>query len=276
MSKKLTLPTAAQRSQVARSMGADLSLFPVLSRLFHQIPALGCRPFATARALSTLSLKPTSFVIDVACGKGAVSLRLAQRTGCQVFGFDACAAFINQARERALALALNGQCHFEVQMYQQLKLRPKYDVAVMIGLLPAQLAAPLIRQLVPPGGFYVVDDCIRIHAETRHIRNKKHQRTHAALWEQVKGAATRDTIESALQAQGDSIVRYCPESTRDASRRLKALEIQLASNIRAIVRSDPKYKSTLKNYMEYQKQARLLLSGPLRSTFWIVKRGGLS
>lgn len=254
-------------------MGARPSLYSVLPRLFQGIAALGCRPHSTAHEVSKLPLGPSCSIIDLACGKGAVSLILAQSIGCQVLGIDACEEFINEAREQALAMHLSRNCQFAIKAYQDIKPVPRYDVAMMIGLLPAPLAAPLIRQFVPLGGHYVVDDCIRLDAGSPPAASQSTRKVNSTLIAQIEAAPTRAMIEDSIKSLGDSIVSYCPESTRDASRRLMALEVQLAANIKAIVQSHPKHKATLKHYMEYQTQARLLLSGPLRSAFWIVRRG---
>ncbi len=45
-----------------------------------------------------------SRILDLGCGKGAVAIAMARALGCRVTGIDACAPFIEKARERASAL----------------------------------------------------------------------------------------------------------------------------------------------------------------------------
>lgn len=61
-----------------------------------------------------MSLSPESRVLDVACGSGHTTLRIASRTGCAVFGVDIHESAIAEARVTAQTLGLAGRATFEV------------------------------------------------------------------------------------------------------------------------------------------------------------------
>jgi SAM-dependent methyltransferase len=66
------------------------------------------------RFLSWLSLTPESRVLDVCCGAGGPTLRLAKRYGCNVAGIDSEAKAIVAAKIMAKSLGLSGRTRFEV------------------------------------------------------------------------------------------------------------------------------------------------------------------
>src|SRR5262245_37820460 len=54
-----------------------------------------------------------SRVLDVACGSGRPTLRIAERTGCSVHGIDMLAAAITEARSAAEQLGLETRATFD-------------------------------------------------------------------------------------------------------------------------------------------------------------------
>lgn len=66
------------------------------------------------RFIGWLGLAPGRRVLDVACGSGGPTLRLAQRTGARVLGVDVNPAAVREGREQAGARGLAGIASFEV------------------------------------------------------------------------------------------------------------------------------------------------------------------
>jgi ubiquinone/menaquinone biosynthesis C-methylase UbiE len=69
---------------------------------------------ATDRLLSKLNLRPESHVLDLACGVGTTSLRIAHKFGCRVTGIDIAPALIQQARDTAERDRRGTRVSFEV------------------------------------------------------------------------------------------------------------------------------------------------------------------
>src|SRR5262249_22627788 len=102
-------------------------------------------------------------VIDVGCGKGAVAVALARRTGCRVLGVDACEPFISAARALAQRRGVDRRCEFRVgDLHRLPRPRRRFDAALMIGVRPLEEAATILRPLIRPGGVYVIDDVVRV------------------------------------------------------------------------------------------------------------------
>ena len=63
--------------------------------------------------ISWLSLTPESRLLDVACGSGGPTLRIARETGCAVVGVDLHEQGVAAARAQALAEELDGRASFQ-------------------------------------------------------------------------------------------------------------------------------------------------------------------
>jgi SAM-dependent methyltransferase len=63
--------------------------------------------------ISWMGLNEQSRVLDIACGSGRTTLRIAQRTGCSVYGVDMHEAAITEARSAAEQEGLTSRATFE-------------------------------------------------------------------------------------------------------------------------------------------------------------------
>lgn len=63
--------------------------------------------------LSWLALAPDGTLLDVACGSGGPTLRIARRTGCSVHGVDIHQQGVEEARSRAAAEGLEERARFD-------------------------------------------------------------------------------------------------------------------------------------------------------------------
>jgi SAM-dependent methyltransferase len=98
-----------------------------------------------------LRVPPGTRVLDVGCGVGRWSRRLASR-GAQVTGIDLSPTMIAEARRRARGQRTRGQCRFLVQDLQALAAGEKFDVVLSVTVLqhildPAALRAALQRMV---------------------------------------------------------------------------------------------------------------------------------
>ncbi|HLY51704.1 MAG TPA: methyltransferase domain-containing protein [Steroidobacteraceae bacterium] len=105
-----------------------------------------CQRLALARSLR---VPPGTRVLDVGCGVGRWSCRLAAR-GARVTGVDVSATMIEQARRRAAARGVAARCRFLAQDLASLELVGRFDLILGVTVLqhilePAALRASLER-----------------------------------------------------------------------------------------------------------------------------------
>ncbi len=264
-------PNRALLREVSRSLGANSSLIPVLGELFASLTALGSSPRRLASLLPVSSLvarfsepglssQYRPHVLDLACGKGAVSVELARRHGCRVTCVDGCPAFIVAARALAARHNVAHLCSWHIADIRRWSPMPsrKFDTALMIGLDSLADAVPRLRAFVRPGGFYLIDDAIR---DPRH-------RDSDAFSDVPDSAACTALIESL----GDRVLRRVMLPRAVIKSQHHAISIKLASTTRTLAKRHPKLRKPLAEFLANQRDASKVLLGPLRPTLWLIER----
>lgn len=256
---------AQLRRQIAASVDAPPSLYPLLPELLLGLESLGSRPRLIVSLLRRINLPARPRVLDLACGKGSVSLALARAFNARVLGLDACPAFIDHAATRAASLNLADRTLFEVaDVHAFLAERPqnadRFDLALMLNLLPALNAAPLLRCWTKPGGLYLIDDAVRA--------------SRAQSDPAFADVPTAADVAAALTKSGDTILATRTITPAEHIRLESRLRATISRNITRLIPRHPHLADTLRDYRRRQRDAAALLAGPLRGTIWLVRRTG--
>jgi len=118
---------------VADSLEADKKLLPYMSYLLQDLWALGSSVDQILDLLSTLSLSQDSAkVLDLGCGKGALSVQIASRFGFDTVGVDAMPEFLKDASKKA--------SEYQVELYLKVVFKGKGGVST--GRLLAAVNRP--------------------------------------------------------------------------------------------------------------------------------------
>jgi len=102
-------------------------------------------------------------VLDLGCGKGAVSVRLAHELGCRCLGVDALAEFIDAARQKASAFRVGRRCRFETgDIRDRIHGLGRFDVIVLGAIGPVfgdyRATLDILAPHLGPDGLIVADD----------------------------------------------------------------------------------------------------------------------
>lgn len=152
------------QDDIAASFGVSPELLPYLPELLADIWVLGSWPDRIVDLLRPLDLEPeTTRVLEVGCGKGAVSVPIAQRLDFSVHGVDLFAPFLDVAKAKAREAGVAGRCRFEAADIREAAGGPaEYDVAILaaVGAVMGSYEATVgwLRRAVRPGGYMVIDD----------------------------------------------------------------------------------------------------------------------
>ena len=174
-------------------------------------------------------LGPGSVVLDVGCGRGALLLEIATRTGCRGLGIDTSAA--------AVAIARSDERHDPARVrfvhgaFERGLIDGAYDLLVCLGSTHAfgglSAACEAAAAIVRPGGHILVGEGFWS------------QDPEPAYLEAIGGTAsdlsTDDGTAAVLEAAGFEVVRRRPTSSTEWA----AYEDTYAANVRRFVEANP-------------------------------------
>lgn len=156
--------------KLARSLTADTTgLIPYLPYLLQDLWELGSAPGEIAGLISEhIPVSGSTRILDLACGKGAVSVHLAVTFGCHIKGVDLTPEFIAYARMKAEEFSVDSLCDFRIgDISQSIIIERDYDV-VILGAVGDVLGDSLetilkLKEAVKPGGYIVIDGAYKDH-----------------------------------------------------------------------------------------------------------------
>ena len=117
--------------KLAKSLTAEsVELIPYLPYLLQDLWELGSSPKDMVHLISkNIIISEKTKVLDLACGKGAVSIKLAKELGCQVKGIDIMKDFIENAKKKAREFKVETLCEFIVgDINQYVEVEKGYDI----------------------------------------------------------------------------------------------------------------------------------------------------
>jgi len=241
--------------EVAASVGASARLLPHLPELLSDLSALGSSPRLVVAMVKRAGVARGARVLDLACGKGAVGIALAHGLGARVVGVDGFGAFLNEARGAARHADVAALCEWVEGDVRRWKGDERgVDVAMMLGLFGLEESLPLLRRHTCAGGVYVLDD--------------------ATCEDGVDAGLSRSDARELIEANGDRIVEVVRQTPSAARRQNAALYARLRQRARRLAHERPALAKELARFLDGQRRANVMLSGELRSTVWVVRKGG--
>lgn len=158
--------------KLAKSLTAEsIELIPHLPYLLQDLWELGSSPKDMLEMITKhIHVSEETRVLDLACGKGAVSVNLAKKLGCMVKGIDILPEFIDYAINIAQEFGVEDLCDFVVgDINESVKVEKEYDV-VILGAIGDVLGDPeetltLLKNTVKKDGYILLDD-VYAHEET--------------------------------------------------------------------------------------------------------------
>ena len=167
--------------KLAESLTAEsIELIPYLPYLLQDLWELGSSPKdIITMASKHIQVSEKTKVLDLACGKGAVSIHLAKSLGCKVKGIDMILEFISFAQEKAHEYGVENLCEFNVgDINESVKSENDYDI-VILGAVGNVLGNPeetikKLKNTVKSGGYVFIDDAYgKDDSDTKYLTREK-------------------------------------------------------------------------------------------------------
>lgn len=153
-----------EESVVTVMDGGSVEIFPFLPYILQDFWEIGADPYSIIAAIEKHTSNFSMLkVLDLGCGKGAVSVRTAEKFKCGCYGIDAVKEFIEEAQNKAKEHNVEECCTFEVaDIRERIKELPEYDVIILGAIGPVfgsynQTMTTLLPHL-KPNGIIIVDD----------------------------------------------------------------------------------------------------------------------
>jgi len=151
--------------KLACSLTAETTeLIPFLPYLLQDLWELGSNPREMIRLIKKhMPVSASAKILDIACGKGAVSIHIARELAVHVYGFDLLPEFIEYADKKAQELNVGALCHFTAANANDVvNTEADYD-CVIFGAAGNILGDPAetlskLRRTVKQGGFILIDE----------------------------------------------------------------------------------------------------------------------
>ena len=256
------MATDDETRQIAAALDATPELVPYLPDLLADLWDLGSSPSLIADWLHGLDLPSHARVLDLGCGKGAVSLTLARDLGFVVHGVELFEPFIRDARARTKEWGLGGRCLFQKADLREVVLSATdYDVVVYasvgaLGRLDDCVGA--LRRCVRHGGHMVIDDgFLAPDAEP------------ASGFENL---APHEESRRRLTSHGDEIVREHVLGVEE----MRAIDRRYIESIEhradALAAAHPQYADLILGYVDRQERAAAAWERNAVSATWLLAR----
>jgi len=116
----------------AMDAGQDTEIIPFLPYILQDFWELGTPPDVVINLVQRNCTDYTSLeVLDLGCGKGAVSVKLAAALGCNCYGIDGIPEFVEASKSKAREYGVEKLCRFEAgDIRTRLDELGKFDVII--------------------------------------------------------------------------------------------------------------------------------------------------
>ncbi len=153
-----------EESVVTAMDGSEPSLFPYLPYILQDIWEIGADPDVIIKLIKNQFNSYNHLkILDLGCGKGAVSVKAVKALGCRCLGIDAVPEFIAYAREKAAAFGADHLCVFETgDIREKVKDLSGYDIIILGAVGPVfgdyYETLMTLSKCTAENGIFIIDD----------------------------------------------------------------------------------------------------------------------
>ncbi len=153
-----------EESVVTAMDGSDVRLFPFLPYILQDVWEIGADPDVMVRLIAGRFPGRSGLrVLDLGCGKGAVSVRAAEKLDCSCLGIDALPEFIAEAARQAEERGVARLCRFETG---DIRIRARelsgFDAVILGAIGPVfgdyETTLKTLSHCVGQDGAFIIDD----------------------------------------------------------------------------------------------------------------------
>ena len=127
------MKTLEESIATAMDFGNNTAIVPFLPYIMQDFWDLGTPPEIVISLVQKHCRNFSALrVLDLGCGKGATSVKLAANLNCNCLGIDGIPEFIETSKKKAQEYDVESLCRFEVgDIREKIKVLDKFDVIVL-------------------------------------------------------------------------------------------------------------------------------------------------
>ena len=246
---------------IAESLDArEIEILPYLPYILQDLWELGSEPNIISGLIKDYVPDSKLKILDLGCGKGAVSIKLALGFDCFVKGIDAVPEFIDDAKRYAIQNGVNDKCEFENgDIRLKISENRDYDIIVLGAIGPVfgniyQTLNTLKSSLVM-GGYIVLDD--------GYIKDDSDFSSNVYIKESEFYNSVRKSGFSILEE-----VIFLKNFIEDTN---KSYFLSIEKRINELIKKHPEKKHLFSGYLKTQENENYLLANKLITGTWLLK-----
>lgn len=254
--------------KLARSLTYETAeILPFLPYLLQDIWALGSEPDEMAKLINKyVSISEKTRVLDLACGKGAVSVKVAHYLRIKVKGIDLIPEFIEYAMQKAKEFNVDDLCEFLVDdINDAVNTEKDYDCVIYGAVGSNVLGGPAgaldkLKATVKPGGIILFHEAfIADESKRKEIKYFGDIYFTEQQWVAFFKAAGLELAETAV---GDN-----PENP-DSDSGMGAI----AARANKLIEKHPNKKAIFEGYIRSKQNEYNDIDDSLVSVTWVLRK----
>jgi len=251
-----------EESVVTAMDGTDIELFPFIPYILQDSWEIGADPEVIFRLIRKHKKNFSALrLLDLGCGKGAVSVKIAHKLNCFCHGIDALADFIDYAKKKAVEYHVDHLCRFEVDdIRESITKLPLFDIIILgaIGPVFGDYFSTLTKlsACLDPEGIIIIDDgYIENSSDFKHLLILNQEIIH----KQIESSGMKLIDEVIIP--GNSIKDSDDIVFENLEKRCKEL-----------INKFPDKKHLFENYIKKQKEENYILENLVICSTMVIKK----
>lgn len=251
-----------EESVVTAMDGTDKEIFSYLPYILQDAWEIGTDPETIIGLVKKHTMEHNRLrVLDLGCGKGPVSVKLAKELNCTCVGIDAVREFVDEACKRAAEFGVSSLCEFKVEdIRESVKRLSRFDIIVLgaIGPILGDYYSTLttLSKLLTKNGLIIIDDgYIEDNSDFSHPLMQR-----------------KETILSQIKDSG----MYLLDEVVAQNDQIKEADEYIFSNLKTrcneLIEKYPGKKNLFEDYIKKQEEENEILENRVVCSTMVIKR----